>query len=162
MQIDFFNKEELGKLNKKLKVKRICLTIAFLLFALSLTLLIVFATYQNRIYIITFGALLLTSIVWIIIYLLFKIIQEKRNCYLYEQILTGKVLKLDGVITYVGDYSISILNAPKVYEIRIQVNNSVFNLYLFDCFDKTHFAINKNVSVDVVSEYIRGVTIYEK
>lgn len=162
MHIDFFTSQELNKLDKQLKIVRIILIISFLAFATSLTLLLVFATYENKTLFTVIGVIALTIVLWLIIYLLFFMNRLNKNRYLYGQILNGDITKLNGVVTYVGDYSITISPSIKVFEIRLKVNSCIFNLYLLDCFDKTHFNVDQKLDIDVVSEYICGVTTYEK
>lgn len=162
MHINFFNQNELNRLNKQYKIVRLILLFCILVFATVFTLLLVFASYDNKALFIVIGVSSLTIVVWVIIYLLFFIKRLSKNRYLYGQILNGKITKLNGVITYVGDYSITITSSIKVFEIRLMVKNCVFNLYLLDCFDKSYFNVDKKISVDIVSEYIHGVTTYEK
>lgn len=160
--INFYNNDQLAKMKKRYKITLLVFSFAILLFALATTLFIVFANYDNKSLIIVLGVFLLTLILWIIIYLLFSLSNQNKQIYLYNQILNGDITKLNGEIVYVASNPITLQNSMKVYEIRLKVKDTIFNLVLLESLDITLFKQGSKAELDVVSEYIRGVNLDEK
>lgn len=156
MKINYITKEFLEDIKKQTNILKFIVVILSILFVLSLTLSIVFATYENRILSSAIGSIISSIILIIDLYFIFKLVYFSNFSERYAYILETKGKEFIATLVGISE-TITLNNNDKVKQLSLMINDSLKNFYIFDL-GLGNLVLDKKYKIIVVEEYIKEMS----
>lgn len=130
MMRTFYSQREAKKKARNAKIYLVFAIFGAVFAVISLILIIVFSTYEERTLFMVMGSVLTSVFSIISLFFFLKRKFEKDNLFLYEQVLNGEGSTIRGKVVSISPYPITLSDTSYVYELVIEGEKRQETFYL--------------------------------